>query len=186
MLAILECQGQADLIQKTANITRQPLQEANEEAAQEASPYLIAAATAMSMQAAMPPAAAPMAMPTLAAPNGQPYIDNFFENYGVNPFINTEDDHLSIFALYVDTGSYTVVRRTISDGNLPDKDAVRVKGVSRSTISSRTMTCRRKVRPSLSTSTAVRRLTPKATATLCCASASRVTLCHPKSARMSR
>ncbi|MCJ7532465.1 MAG: VWA domain-containing protein, partial [Anaerolineales bacterium] len=127
MLAILACQGQADLIQKTANITQQPLQEAKEGAAQEASPYLIAAATAMPMQAAMPPAAAPMAMPTLAAPNGQPYIDNFFENYGVNPFIDTEDDHLSTFALDVDTGSYTVVRRTISDGNLPDKDAVRVE-----------------------------------------------------------
>jgi len=125
MLAILACQGQADLIQKTANITQQPLQEANEGAAQEAS--LSQAATAISIQAAMPPAAAPMAMPTLAAPNGQPYIDNFFENYGVNPFIDTEDDHLSTFALDVDTGSYTVVRRTISDGNLPDKDAVRVE-----------------------------------------------------------
>jgi len=128
MLAILACQGQADLIQKTANITQQPLQEAKEGAAQEASPYLIAAATtAMPMQAAMPPAAAPMAMPTLAAPNGQPYVDNFFENYGVNPFIDTEDDHLSTFALDVDTGSYTVVRRMISDGNLPEKDAVRVE-----------------------------------------------------------
>ena len=125
MLAILACQGQADLIQKTANITQQPLQEAKEGAAQEAS--LILAATAMPMQAALPPAAAPMAMPTLAAPNGQPYVDNFFENYGVNPFIDTEDDHLSTFALDVDTGSYTVVRRTISDGNLPDKDAVRVE-----------------------------------------------------------
>jgi len=171
MLAILACQGQADLIQKTANITQQHLQEANEGVAQEASPYLIGAATAMQMQAAIPPADAPMTIPTLAAPNGHPYIANFFENYGVNPFIDTEDDHLSTFALDMDmdTGSYTVVRRMISDGNLSDKDVVREKGVSRSTISSRTMICRRKVRPSLFTSTAPRRHTPKATSSLCCA-----------------
>ncbi len=31
----------------------------------------------------------------------------FFENYGVNPFIDTEDDNLSTFAMDVDTGSYT-------------------------------------------------------------------------------
>lgn len=125
MLAILACQGQADLIKKTADVTRQPLKDTQEGAAQEASP--MPTATAMSMQAAMPPATAPLAMPTLVAPNGQSYVDNFFENYGVNPFIDTEDDHLSTFALDVDTGSYTVVRRMISDGNLPDKDAVRVE-----------------------------------------------------------
>jgi Ca-activated chloride channel family protein len=125
MLAILACQGQADLIKKTADVTRQPLKDTQEGTAQEASP--MPTATAMSMQAAMPPAGAPLVMPTVVAPNGQPYIDNFFENYGVNPFIDTEDDHLSTFALDVDTGSYTVVRRIISDGNLPDKDAVRVE-----------------------------------------------------------
>jgi Ca-activated chloride channel family protein len=51
----------------------------------------------------------------------------FFENYGVNPFIDTEDDTLSTFALDVDTGSYTVARRYIDDGLLPPKDAVRVE-----------------------------------------------------------
>ena len=66
-------------------------------------------------------------LPTLAPPNGQPYQDNFFENYGVNPFVDTEDDHLSTFALDVDTGSYTITRRYLREGNLPDKDAVRVE-----------------------------------------------------------
>lgn len=101
--------------------------------------YAPPAATAVSMQAergklaeapdgAMPAAAPPSTMfPTLTPPNGQPYIDNFFENYGVNPFIDTEDDHLSTFALDVDTGSYTVARRYLRDGHLPDKDAVRVE-----------------------------------------------------------
>ena len=32
-------------------------------------------------------------------PNDQPYGDVFFEDYGVNPFIDTEDDHFSTFAV---------------------------------------------------------------------------------------
>jgi Ca-activated chloride channel family protein len=62
--------------------------------------------------------------PTLAPPNDQPYHDMFFEDYGVNPSIDTEDDHLSTFALDVDTGSYTVARRYVRDGDLPPKDAI--------------------------------------------------------------
>lgn len=60
-------------------------------------------------------------------PNGEPYPDVFFENPGVNPFVDTQDDALSTFALDVDTGSYTVARRYLADGNLPDKDSVRVE-----------------------------------------------------------
>lgn len=64
---------------------------------------------------------------TLAPPNDKPYADVFFENYGVNPIIDTEDDHLSTFAIDVDTASYTVMRRFLRDGHLPDKDSVRVE-----------------------------------------------------------
>ena len=60
-------------------------------------------------------------------PNDQPYGDVFYANYGVNPRIDTEDDHLSTFAVDVDTASYTVMRRVINDGYLPDKDSVRVE-----------------------------------------------------------
>jgi Ca-activated chloride channel family protein len=60
-------------------------------------------------------------------PNGQPYGDVFFKNYGVNPFIDTEDDHFSTFAVDVDTASYTVMRRFVGDGNLPPSEAVRVE-----------------------------------------------------------
>jgi Ca-activated chloride channel family protein len=59
--------------------------------------------------------------------NGEPYHDVFFENYGVNPFIDTEDDPLSTFGLDVDTGSYTITRRYLRDGFLPSKDAIRVE-----------------------------------------------------------
>ncbi|HCK67139.1 MAG TPA: VWA domain-containing protein [Anaerolineae bacterium] len=56
----------------------------------------------------------------------EPY-DMFFEDYGVNPSIDTEDDNLSTFALDVDTGSYTVMRNYINNGNLPPPDSVRVE-----------------------------------------------------------
>ena len=57
---------------------------------------------------------------------GEPY-DMFFEDYGVNPSIDTEDDHLSTFALDVDTGSYKIMRNYLSEGNLPPEDSVRVE-----------------------------------------------------------
>jgi len=57
---------------------------------------------------------------------GEPY-DMFFKDYGVNPSVDTEDDHLSTFALDVDTGSYTIMRNYLSEGNLPPEDSVRVE-----------------------------------------------------------
>ena len=63
----------------------------------------------------------------LATVNDAAYDLTFFKNYGVNPFIDTEDDHLSTFAVDVDTASYTVARRFVQDGNLPDPDSVRVE-----------------------------------------------------------
>ncbi len=58
--------------------------------------------------------------------NREPY-DMFFEDYGVNPSIDTEDDNLSTFALDVDTGSYTVMRNYLSEGSLPPAESVRVE-----------------------------------------------------------
>jgi Ca-activated chloride channel family protein len=59
--------------------------------------------------------------------NDEPYDAVFYQNYGVNPFIDTEDDHLSTFAMDVDNASYTVARRYVLDGYLPDPDSVRVE-----------------------------------------------------------
>ena len=58
--------------------------------------------------------------------NREPY-DMFFKDYGVNPSIDTEDDNLSTFALDVDTGSYTIMRNYLKDGNLPPPGSVRVE-----------------------------------------------------------
>ena len=67
----------------------------------------------------------PSFAPTQTSGN-EPY-DMFFEDHGVNPAIDAEDDNLSTFALDVDTGSYTIMRNYLSDGNLPPADSVRVE-----------------------------------------------------------
>ncbi len=61
------------------------------------------------------------------SPTSEPPTDMFFEDYGVNPSIDAEEDSLSTFALDVDTGSYTVMRNYLNDGNLPPADSVRVE-----------------------------------------------------------
>jgi len=77
-----------------------------------------------------PPAAtyAPMpsnpSVPYAPAPVPQ---DNFFQDYGINGFVDARRDHLSTFAVDVDTASYTVARRYVQDGSLPPQDAVRVE-----------------------------------------------------------
>lgn len=63
----------------------------------------------------------------LTPPNNNAYHDVFFQDYRTNPFIDTEDDHLSTFAMDVDTASYSVTRRILNDGYLPPQEAVRVE-----------------------------------------------------------
>jgi Ca-activated chloride channel homolog len=60
--------------------------------------------------------------PSTETPN-----DMFFEDHGVNPAVDAEDDNLSTFALDVDTGSYTVMRNYLNDGNLPPSESVRAE-----------------------------------------------------------
>ena len=62
-----------------------------------------------------------------ATVNDAAYDLTFFQNYGVNPFIETEDDNLSTFAIDVDTASYSVARAYVQDGFLPNTDSVRVE-----------------------------------------------------------
>ncbi|MCB9452231.1 MAG: von Willebrand factor type A domain-containing protein [Anaerolineaceae bacterium] len=52
--------------------------------------------------------------------------DMFFEDYGVNPYLDTADDHLSTFAMDVDTASYTLTRSYLTSySQLPPADAIR-------------------------------------------------------------
>ncbi len=59
--------------------------------------------------------------------NRKDYYDTFFQDYGVNPRIDTIDDPLSTFALDVDTGSYTIMRSYVDEGSLPPEESVRVE-----------------------------------------------------------
>ncbi len=59
--------------------------------------------------------------------NGEPFDAMFFKHYGVNPFVDTEDDHLSTFAIDVDDASYVMTRSYLERGYLPPEDAVRVE-----------------------------------------------------------
>jgi Ca-activated chloride channel family protein len=62
-----------------------------------------------------------------AEPNDQAYGDMFFQTYGTNPFIDTEDDPQSTFGIDVDTASYTLARSYLERGSLPPADAIRVE-----------------------------------------------------------
>jgi len=58
--------------------------------------------------------------------SGEP-VDEFFKKYGTNPFVDTEDDRLSTFAVDVDTGSYTKCRDYLNRGYMPPDEAPRVE-----------------------------------------------------------
>ena len=121
LLAVMACGG---------------IEEHPEPAAPEAAPQPAAqaasAATSAQPQAGMP--ASESARPEgfnnvggSATVNDAPYDQTFFQHYGVNPFIDTEDDNLSTFAIDVDTASYTIARRFLDDGHLPDQNSIRVE-----------------------------------------------------------
>lgn len=59
--------------------------------------------------------------------NGEPFDAMFFKNYGVNPFVDTEDDHFSTFAIDVDDASFIMARSYLNSGNLPPNDAIRTE-----------------------------------------------------------
>ena len=65
--------------------------------------------------------------PQLKPSNGAAYPDMYFKSSGVNPFLDTEDEHLSTFAMDVDTASYSVTRSYLTEGHLPPSEAVRVE-----------------------------------------------------------
>lgn len=98
-----------------------------EEAPSDYSPPQPTAAPSIAQQ----PMPTPVPIMVASQPVGQnpttPPQNNFFDDYGVNPFVDTYEDHLSTFALDVDTASYSVARRYVNDGFLPPADAVRVE-----------------------------------------------------------
>ena len=52
---------------------------------------------------------------------------NDFEPHELNPLKRVQDEPVSTFSVDVDTASYSFVRRSLSNGHLPPKDAVRIE-----------------------------------------------------------
>ncbi len=65
--------------------------------------------------------------PGWPAPTVAAYPGTEFQDAGVNPFVDPTRDPFSTFAMDVDTASYSVARSYIADGNLPDRDSVRLE-----------------------------------------------------------
>jgi Ca-activated chloride channel family protein len=59
--------------------------------------------------------------------NDEPYPMMFFRSYNENPSLDLREYRSSNFAADVDTGSYTIMRRYLSDGNIPPEKAVRTE-----------------------------------------------------------
>jgi Ca-activated chloride channel family protein len=129
----------APAAERLAYATREAVVEeevaAAEPTAAPAEPAPIAVAPAESGKGGAPDEAAgrrATAAPT-EAPAGReempptPPADTTFEDYGVNPYVDARRDHLSTFALDVDTASYAVARTYVMDGNLPPYESVRVE-----------------------------------------------------------
>ncbi|MBI9050845.1 MAG: von Willebrand factor type A domain-containing protein [Anaerolineaceae bacterium] len=115
------------------NANNAPAEEApfydEEPAAEEAQPMEYEAVQATSVPLNNPSAAEESRpMPTQAA-TGDVVMDhgNEFQDFGLNEYENTRNDHLSTFALDVDTASYSMTRRYINEGNLPPAEAIRVE-----------------------------------------------------------
>ena len=80
----------------------------------------------MEAQAAAAPGSAPVMATPVPQGSAVPPDAMFFEEYGVNPMLDTEDDHLSTFAMDVDTASYTLARSYLIDyQQLPPPEAIR-------------------------------------------------------------
>jgi Ca-activated chloride channel family protein len=69
----------------------------------------------------------PIAVGGQAPVNAKAFDAMFFEHYGVNPSIDTDDDRFATFAMDVDDASYAIAREYLSRGALPPKEAVRVE-----------------------------------------------------------
>ncbi|AKJ05172.1 Ca-activated chloride channel family protein [Archangium gephyra] len=83
-----------------------------------------------------PPPPPPSSNPTPAPPPPpertatlpqNPFSDMYFQSYGVNPTIDTEEERFSTFSVDVDRASYALARGYLERGAMPDEQAVRVE-----------------------------------------------------------
>lgn len=75
----------------------------------------------------LPPVHRPPPVHRRPEPTAPPPRDMYFRDYGVNPWQDAREDPESTFALDVDTGSYTLSRAYLLEGERPPIEAVRVE-----------------------------------------------------------
>lgn len=51
----------------------------------------------------------------------------YFQDYGINPFVDPSDEPFSTFAMDVDTASYTITRSYLESGRIPPFESVRIE-----------------------------------------------------------
>jgi len=78
-------------------------------------------------QSAAAPAALAAPAPAPAAPPPPPPTGNTHAAHKPNPFTLTKEDRYSTFGVDVDTASYTLFRRYVTEGSAPPRDAIRVE-----------------------------------------------------------
>ena len=66
-------------------------------------------------------------VPPWPEPVSTPYGGVTYEDPGVNPYVDPDEDQVSTFGLDVDTASYTIAQRYVDDGHRPDPASVRVE-----------------------------------------------------------
>ncbi|MXZ92623.1 MAG: DUF3520 domain-containing protein [Chloroflexi bacterium] len=89
-----------------------------------------AARQAQAQGQSVPASGGPVILPESGGtdnPNDGAYPLTYYEHYGVNPFIDADEDALSTFALDGDTASYEILKQYLRDGYLVEPDAVRVE-----------------------------------------------------------
>ena len=85
---------------------------------------------AVTMSAGPAPQGGPVIPPEAGGaenPNDGAYPLTYYQHYGVNPFIDADEDPLSTFALDGDTASYDILKQYLRDGYPVDPDSVRVE-----------------------------------------------------------
>ncbi|MGH2594146.1 MAG: vWA domain-containing protein [Anaerolineae bacterium] len=92
----------------------------------QAPPVGVVVPPASDAQCCPPPPPYPTAWPPYSYPTPV-WPEPTYPDYGVAPFIDAREDHLSTFAMDVDTASYTKMRDYITHGSLPPSDLVRVE-----------------------------------------------------------
>lgn len=133
-VASAESYRRADVARKTAN---QPV------AADRLAEKVASVPTSNAMIAPPPPGVAPVVspLPSPVSPlqrmlvEGDSIAHNGYQDFGRdkfealkdNPVVQVAETPVSTFSLDVDTASYAFMRRSLNDGHLPPKDAIRVE-----------------------------------------------------------